>query len=38
MVIQKSDKVNSVVIVDKADHSDTMENLLNEVRKFEKII
>ena len=34
MVIQKYDKVYSVVIVDKADYSDKLENLLNEVRKF----
>ena len=37
IVIQKSDKGNSVVIVDKADYLDKMENLLNNTRKFEKI-
>ena len=38
IVIQKSDKGNSVVIVDKADYLDKMENFLNDTRKFEKII
>ena len=37
IVIQKSDKGNFVVIVDKADYLDKMENLLNDTRKFEKI-
>ena len=37
IVIQKSDKGNSVVIVDKADYLDKMENLLNDTHKFEKI-
>ena len=37
IVIQKSDKDNSAVIVDKADYLDKMENLLNAIRKFEKI-
>ena len=37
IVIQKSDKDNSVVIVDQADYLDKMENLLNDSRKFEKI-
>ena len=36
IVIQKSDKGNSVVIVDKADCLDKMENLPNDTRKFEK--
>ena len=36
-VIQKSDKGNSVMIVDKADYLDKMENLLNHTRKFETI-
>ena len=36
IVIQKSDKGNSVVVVDKAD-LDKMDNLLNDTRKFEKI-
>ena len=36
-VIQKSDKGNFVVIVDKADYLDKMENLRNYTRKFEKI-
>ena len=30
MVIQKSDMGNSVVIVDKTDYLDKMENLLND--------
>ena len=33
----KSDKSNSVVVVDKADYLDKMENLLNDRRKFKKI-
>ena len=33
---KKSDKGNSVVIADKADYLDKMENLLNDKRKFEK--
>ena len=37
IVIQKSGKGNSAVIVDKADYLDKMENLLNHKRKFEKI-
>ena len=37
VVIQKSDKGNSVVAVDKADYLDKMDNLLNDTRKFEKI-
>ena len=37
LVIQKSDKGNSVVVVDKADYLDKMENLLNDTQKFEKI-
>ena len=37
VVIQISDKGNSVVVVDKADYSDKIENLLNNTRKFEKI-
>ena len=37
MVIQKSDMGNSVVIVDKTDYLDKMENLLNDTCKFEKI-
>ena len=37
IVIQKSDKGNSVVDVDKADYLDKMANLLNGQRKFEKI-
>ena len=37
IVIQKSDKGNSVVIVNKADYLDKMENPLNDVGKFEKI-
>ena len=37
IVIQKSDKGNSVVIADKADYLDKMDNLLNDTRKFEKI-
>ena len=36
-VIQKSDKGNFVVIVDKADYLDKMENLRNYTRKCEKI-
>ena len=37
IVIQKSDKGNSVVVVDKADYSDKIESLLNVLPKFEKI-
>ena len=37
IVIQKSDKGNSVVVIDKADYLDKMDNLLNDTRKFEKI-
>ena len=37
IVVQKSDKGNSVLVVDKADHLDEMGNLLNDTRKFEKI-
>ena len=37
IVIQKSGKGNSVVIVNKADYLDKMENPLNDARKFEKI-
>ena len=33
IIIQKSDKGNSVVTVDKADCLDKMENLLNDTRK-----
>ena len=36
IVIQKSDKGNSIVVVDKADYLDKMENLLNDTQKFEK--
>ena len=35
-VIEKFDKGHSAVIVDKVDHLDNMENLLNDTRKFEK--
>ena len=38
IVIQKSDKGHSVVVVDKTNCLDKMENLLNDTRKFEKII
>ena len=34
IVIQKSDKVNSVVIVDKDTYIKRMENLLSDQRKF----
>ena len=37
IVIQKSDNGNSVVIVDKADCLDKIENLLNDTGTFEKI-
>ena len=37
MVIQKSDKGNSVVIVDKDTYIKRMENLLRGQRKFEKV-
>ena len=37
IVIQISDKGNSVVVVDKADYLDKMDNLLNDTRQFEKI-
>ena len=36
-VIQKSDKSNSVVIVDEVDYLDKVENLLNNTWKYEKI-
>ena len=36
-VIQKSDKDKSLVIADKADYLDKMENLLNNTQKFEKL-
>ena len=36
IVIQKSDNSNFVVVVDKADYLDKMENLLNDTQKFEK--
>ena len=36
IVIEKSDKGNSVMIVDKADYLDKMENLLNDTGRFEK--
>ena len=37
IVIQKSGKSNSVVIVDKVDYSDKIQNLQNDMQKFEKI-
>ena len=37
IVIQKSDKGNSVVTVNIAAHLDKMNNLLNDILKFEKI-
>ena len=37
IVIQKSGKSNSVVIVNKADYLDKIENLLNGMQKSEKI-
>ena len=37
ILIQKSDKGNSVVVVDKADYLNKMGNLLNDTRKFESI-
>ena len=37
IVIQKSDEGNSVVVVDKTDYLDKMDNLLNDTWKFEKI-
>ena len=37
IVIQKSDKGNSVVVVDKAYYLDKIEKLLNDKRKFGKI-
>ena len=36
IVIQKSYKDNSVLVVDKADYLDKMGNLLNDTQKFEK--
>ena len=36
IVIQKSDKGNSAVIVDKSDSLDKIKNLLNDTWKFEK--
>ena len=35
--IQKSNKGQSLVIADKADYLDKMENLLNDTRTFEKL-
>ena len=37
MVIQKSNKDNSFVVVNKTDYLDEMENHLNDKCKFEKI-
>ena len=37
ILIQKSDKGNSVVVVDKADYLNKMGKLLNDTRKFESI-
>ena len=37
IIIQKSDKGNSVVIVDKDTYIKRMENLLSDQRKFEKV-
>ena len=37
IVVQKSYKGNSFVIVNKVNCLDKMENLLNDTRKFEKI-
>ena len=37
IVIQKFDKGNSVVVVDKADYLEKIESLLNVLSKFEKI-
>ena len=37
IVIQKSDKGNSVVIVDKETYIKRMENLLNDKRKLERV-
>ena len=34
IIIQKFDKGNYVVILDKTDYLDKMENLLNDPRKF----
>ena len=38
IIIQKSDKSNSVVIVDKETYFKGMENLLSDERKFERVI
>ena len=37
IIVQKSDKGNSVVIVDKDTYIKRMENLLSDQRKFEKV-
>ena len=37
IALQKSDKGESVVLVDKADHLNKMESLPNGVNKFKKI-
>ena len=37
IIIQKSDKGNSVLIVDKDPYVKRMENLLSDQRKFEKV-
>ena len=36
IIIRKSDKDNSAVIVDRTNYLDKMENLLNDTLKFEK--
>ena len=38
IVIQKSEKGNSVVIIDKETYIKRMENLLNDQRKFERVL
>ena len=36
LIIQKSDKGNSIVLINKADHLDKMYNILSDSEKFVK--
>ena len=36
MIIQKSDKGNSIVLIDKSDYLDKMYNILSDFKKFVK--
>ena len=37
IILQKADKGNSVVLVNKADHTKRMKELLSDVSKFQEI-